>query len=24
MSTFSLVELSRPGREGQEQATWSG
>ena len=24
MGTFSLVELSRPGREGQEQATWSG
>ena len=24
MSTFSLVELSRPGREGKEQAAWSG
>jgi len=23
MSTFSLVELPRPGGEGQEQATWS-
>ncbi|MGA2700957.1 MAG: rRNA maturation RNase YbeY [Isosphaeraceae bacterium] len=24
MCTFSLVELARPGVEGQEQATWSG
>jgi len=24
MYTFSLVELARPGVEGQEQATWSG
>jgi len=24
ISTFPLVELSRPGREGQERATWSG
>jgi len=24
MGAYSLVELSRPGREGQEQATWSG
>jgi len=24
MSTFPLVELPRRGREGQEQATWSG
>ncbi len=24
MGTYSLVELSRPCREGQEQATWSG